>query len=91
MLSASFADQLQEKLYEHISYLADDAREGGPAHTSGIRGGDLLTKMGDVILNNIYDLVFTLKTYAPGDTVEVHYIREGEEQITDAVLVAPKK
>lgn len=73
-----------------IGVLLSGAREGGPAYSAGIRGGDLLTKMGDVILNNLYDLVFALKTYAPGDTVEVHYIREGEEQVTQAVLAAPK-
>ncbi|MBU0691188.1 M20/M25/M40 family metallo-hydrolase, partial [bacterium] len=73
-----------------IGVLLSGAREGGPAANAGIRKGDLLTKMGDVILNNLYDLVFALKTYAPGDTVEVHYIREGEEQVTYAVLAAPK-
>ena len=74
-----------------IGVLLSGTREGGPANLAGIEGGDLLTKMGDVILNNLYDLVFALKTYAPGDTVEVHYIREGQEQITHAVLAAPKR
>lgn len=64
-------------------------REGGPAATAGIKGGDLLIKMGDVKLNNIYDFVFALRKYAPGDSVEVHYLREGREQITHAVLKSP--
>jgi hypothetical protein len=74
-----------------IGVLLSGAREGGPAHKAGLRGGDLLTKMGDVILNNIYDLMFALKTYAPGDSVEVLYTRDGEELSTNAVLIAPKK
>jgi hypothetical protein len=64
-------------------------REGGPAATAGIKGGDLLIRMGDVKLNNIYDFVFALRKYAPGDSVEVHYIRDGQELVTHAVLKSP--
>ena len=69
-----------------IGVLLSGVREGGPASAAGIKGGDLLTKMGDVKLNNIYDFVFALRKFAPGDSVEVHYIRDGQEQITHAVL-----
>ena len=72
-----------------IGVLLSGVREGGPAATAGIKGGDLLTKMGDVKLNNIYDFVFALRRYAPGDSVEVHYMRDGQAQVTHAVLKSP--
>jgi hypothetical protein len=72
-----------------IGVLLSGAREGGPASNAGIKGGDLLVRMGKVTLNNIYDFVFALRTYAPGDTVEVEYVREDKHEITHAVLQAP--
>ena len=74
-----------------IGVLLSGVRPEGPAEKAGIKGGDLLTKMGDVKLNNIYDFVFALRRYAPGDSVEVHYIRDGQEQITHAVLKSPNR
>jgi hypothetical protein len=72
-----------------IGVLLSGVRPDGPAEKAGIKGGDLLTKMGDVKLNNIYDFVFALRRYAPGDSVEVRYVREGKELVTHAVLKAP--
>jgi aminopeptidase YwaD len=72
-----------------IGVLLSGAREGGPAATAGIKGGDLLVRMGKVKLNNIYDFVFALKTYAPGDTVEVEYMRENKNEVAQVVLKAP--
>lgn len=73
-----------------LGVLISGARKGGAAAEAGLEGGDLLIKMGDVVLNNLYDLVFALRTYAPGDTVEVHFIRDDEEHTTLAVLQSPK-
>ena len=70
--------------------LISGVRDNGPAQKAGMQKGDLMVKLGKVNLNNIYDFVYALKAYAPGDTVEVHYIREGKENITNAVLIAPK-
>ncbi|MCB9357668.1 MAG: M20/M25/M40 family metallo-hydrolase, partial [Calditrichaeota bacterium] len=72
-----------------LGVLLSGTREGGPAADAGIKGGDLLVRMGKVTLNNIYDFVFALRTYAPGDTVDVEYIREGEKQLTNVILKAP--
>lgn len=72
-----------------IGVLLSGVRPDGPADKAGIKGGDLLTRMGEVKLNNIYDFVFALRRYAPGDSVEVHYIRDRKEQVTHAVLKSP--
>ncbi|MCL4305464.1 M20/M25/M40 family metallo-hydrolase [bacterium] len=72
-----------------LGVLLSGAREGGPAAEAGIKGGDLLIRMGKVTLNNIYDFVFALRTYAPGDTVEVEYVRDDKRELTQVVLKAP--
>lgn len=72
-----------------IGVLLSGTREGGPAATAGIKGGDLLVRMGKVTLNNIYDFVFALRTYAPGDTVDVEYVREGKHETAYVALKAP--
>jgi len=72
-----------------IGVLLSGTKEGGPAATAGIKGGDLLVRMGKVKLNNIYDFVFALRTYAPGDTVDVEFIREGKNELTNVILKSP--
>ena len=72
-----------------LGVLLSGTREGGPASEAGITGGDLLVRMGKVTLNNIYDFVFALRTYAPGDTVEVEYVREAKHELANVVLKAP--
>ena len=69
--------------------LLSGTKEGGPAALAGIKGGDLLVRMGKVTLNNIYDFVFALRTYAPGDTVDVEYVREGKHELANVVLKTP--
>jgi aminopeptidase YwaD len=66
--------------------LLGGVREGGAAQRAGLDRGDLLVKLGKVTIGNLYDLVYALQVYAPGDTVEVHYLRAGQERTAQAVL-----
>jgi aminopeptidase YwaD len=66
--------------------LLGGVREGGAAQKAGLDKGDLLVRLGKVSIGNLYDLVYALQIYAPGDTVEAHYIRKGEEKVARAVL-----
>lgn len=52
---------------------------------------DVVVKMGDVIIDNIYDFTFALKRHEPGDSVHVVFQRNGETMETDVVLVASKR
>ena len=52
---------------------------GSPAERAGLFQGDILVGMGDVELETIYDFVFALQKYKPGDVVLVRYLREEEE------------
>lgn len=48
---------------------------GSPAEKAGVQGGDYITKIGEVEINNIYDLAFALKFYRAGDKIELGWKR----------------
>jgi hypothetical protein len=67
-------------------YLIGDAKPDGAAQKAGLAKGDLVIRMGKVSIGNIYDLMNALRIYAPGDTVDITYLRGKEEKQTKAIL-----
>lgn len=57
------------------------ASEGSPAQKGGMLAGDIMVKFGGRKINNIYDYVYALKEFVPGDIVEVE-VKRGEELLT---------
>lgn len=62
--------------------------EGGPAQKGGLKGGDIMIKFGDKKITNIYDYVYALKEFVPGDEVDVVVLRDGKEMAFRLVLGA---
>lgn len=56
------------------------ASEGSPAQKGGMKAGDIMVKFGNKKITNIYDYVYALKEFVPGDIVEVE-VKRGEELI----------
>ncbi len=56
-----------------------DVRSGTPAEKAGIKPGDIIVKMGDKEIKNIYDYTYALGDYNPGDEVEIVVLRNGEK------------
>ena len=54
-------------------------REGSPAEKAGMLGGDVIIKFGDTNIKNIYDYVYALGKYKPGDEVDIIVVREEQE------------
>lgn len=52
--------------------------DGSPAAKGGMQAGDIMMSFGGKKINNIYDYVYALQEYAPGDIVEVIVLRNGE-------------
>jgi C-terminal processing protease CtpA/Prc len=67
-------------------YLIGDAKPNGAAANAGLTKGDLVIRMGKVSIGNIYDLMNALRIYAPGDTVDITYLRGKDEKQATAVL-----
>ena len=59
---------------------------GSPAAQAGLQPGDVITKLGDVAINNTGDLTTALAKYGPGTKVAVTYYRGGSQKTTDITL-----
>ncbi len=51
---------------------------GSPAEKAGLKNGDILTKFGEKIINNLYDLTYAIREHSPGDVVVVELLRDGK-------------
>jgi len=61
-------------------------RSGSPAETGGLKAGDVITRIGTHMVTDLQAMTDALRAYAPGDTVEIVYRREGSERRTQVVL-----
>ncbi len=61
-------------------------RAGSPAERAGLRPGDILVRLGDYQVANLYDMTNALRAYQPGDTVYLKVLRDGQPIELKAVL-----
>jgi hypothetical protein len=61
-------------------------RAGSPADRAGLRAGDVIVAFAGVAVRTLDDLTFALRSRRPGDTVEVRYLRDGQEHTVQSVL-----
>jgi hypothetical protein len=61
---------------------------GSGAERAGLRGGDVIVRMGDQGLSRFEDLRRALANRRPGDAVALIYLRDGEEHGASATLGA---
>ncbi len=59
---------------------------GSAADEAGLRQGDVITKIGDHLVTSSDSLVATVRSYRPGDEVEVTYERDGDLASTTLTL-----
>jgi len=52
---------------------------GSPAEKAGLKKDDVIIKLGDVKVANLKEYSDVLKTFKPGDTTTMVYLREGKE------------
>lgn len=53
--------------------------DGSPAEKAGLKSGDIIIKFGEKTVKNIYDYMYAMQGYKPGDTVDLIIIRDGQE------------
>ncbi|MFA6467535.1 MAG: M20/M25/M40 family metallo-hydrolase [Bacteroidota bacterium] len=68
-----------------VGFKISDVRENGPAQKAGLKGGDIIIKLGKYEIKSIYDFMYSLEGFKPGDETEVVFKR-GEETITAKVI-----
>jgi len=62
-----------------------DVDANSPASAAGVQVGDIITKIGDVTLDETHSYINTLFTYQPGDQVTIELVRDNktlEMQVT---------
>lgn len=57
----------------------DGATDGRPAANAGLKGGDIITKLGDFEIRGIQTYMEALGEFAEGDKIKVTYLRDGKE------------
>jgi aminopeptidase YwaD len=62
-------------------------KAGGVAEKGGLQGGDVITKLGQYDIKNIYDYTDALSKFKPGEETEVAFLR-GTEQKTVKITFA---
>lgn len=58
--------------------LLDGVREGSVAEKAGLKAGDIIVKMGEKDIRNVYDYTDAIKKLKPGDKITVVVKRGGE-------------
>ncbi|MEP6574156.1 MAG: M28 family peptidase [Gemmatimonadota bacterium] len=61
-------------------------RAGSPAEKAGLRGEDIITKIGDMAVRDLQAMTDALRAHKPGDIVEILILRNGTEQKLSATL-----
>jgi Do/DeqQ family serine protease len=61
------------------------SRDGG-AYAAGIRDGDVITKVNNVIVSSGIQMSAQIAGFRPGDRIPVSYIRNGQEKVVTVVL-----
>lgn len=74
--------------YNGSGYKISGVTEGGPAAKGGMKPGDIIVKFGTKTVNNIYDFMYAMGEFSPGDKVDVIVLRDGKEVILNLELIA---
>ncbi len=59
---------------------------GGPAALAGLRPGDLITRIGDVAVGSINDLITATRAHRAGERITVTFERDGRAQAAQVTL-----
>jgi len=57
----------------------NDIASGSPAAQAGFQRGDIIVRIGDLIIDEANSYINILFAYQPGDTVPIHILRDGKE------------
>jgi putative serine protease PepD len=64
----------------------DEVTKGGAADTAGLEAGDVIVRIDDRSIDDATELVVAIRSYAPGDSIEVGYERDGEGRTATLTL-----
>lgn len=59
---------------------------GSPAAKAGLQEGDIITQVGDTVLDDTHYYINALYRYEPGQTVTIGFVRDGQQKQVQVVL-----
>lgn len=68
----------------------DAVINGSPADKAGVENGDIITKVNGVVVGDTAGLSSLVAEYAPGDTIELTLLRDGNEKTVRVTLAEYK-
>ncbi|MET9910438.1 trypsin-like peptidase domain-containing protein [Streptomyces sp. NPDC006476] len=74
------------KITEQSSGGAPAVESGGPADKAGLKPGDVITKLDDMVIDSGPTLIGEIWTHKPGDKVTITYERDGKSHTVDLTL-----
>ncbi|MDQ3108398.1 MAG: Do family serine endopeptidase [Bacteroidota bacterium] len=81
------ASLVKEKNLEKLSGVyVEGVIDGGSAADVGIEGGDVITRVGDIPVNNVPELQEQINRFRPGDKVAITYARGSKEKVVTVML-----
>ncbi|MBU6277751.1 MAG: trypsin-like peptidase domain-containing protein [Actinomycetales bacterium] len=63
-----------------------DVNPGGPSELAGLLTGDIIVRVNDRIIDDATELVVAIRSFAPGDTISLGYLRNGQEGSVNVTL-----
>jgi serine protease Do len=64
----------------------ENVTEGSPADLSGLKAGDIITKVNSTVINNPQDLVTAINSYNPQDKIDLSILRNNDEKQIAVIL-----
>lgn len=77
----------QLKLQRGVGLVVDHVEPESPAAKAGLKRYDILQKLNDQLLINSHQLQVLVRTYKPGDKIDLSVIREGKPVALAAALI----
>ncbi len=71
-------------------YAITGVTKDSPAARGGLKGGDVIVRLGDSAVTGLEDFDSALRKHKGGDTIPVVVLRDGVEVALDVTLAAPK-
>lgn len=72
--------------YQERGAKVREVTSGGPSEAAGIKIGDVITSIGDRLINDATELVVAIRSYAPGDRIKVRFERGGKDTTVEVTL-----
>ncbi len=65
----------------------ESVEENGPAAQAGLKAGDIITKVNDVVVNSVSAFEEEVSYRYPGDKISITYLRNGKNTTTNLTLI----